>query len=245
MRSWVFTLVTLALLAPAVPEAAAQNRLASLENDLVVEARMIDGEIADYQRSRAATQEAVARYRQMAAAFDEALDARRDPLEEIRRMSAGLTREGDRVASLLRESATHRTRLLDRAARIHAIYEEMEQVRSSRPASEAALDGLWSVEIDDEKEFGTLELRVTGNLVIGSYRLENGASGSVKGSYSGGILTLDSISSEQGFDYTLQAEVDEEAGEIRGTFLAVQLGQTGRASGTWTARKLSWEGQGR
>jgi len=236
---------------------AAQGSKSALESDLMVEARMLDTEIANYERSRAREQATLERYIRMSREFDETIKG--DPeLQLFREMEADLAREREALVAAMNETARIRERGLGVAERIRAIFEQMEAVEANRLVRSAPIDGFWHVEIHTSgitggmqvgtpEVEGTMKLAVDGAMIRGEYRMDGGGSGSLSGTYGGttipgqgGKIQLRSFSPVEGFNYTLEGDYDEAADEIRGTYRAVLLNQGGRATGRWEATRVPW-----
>jgi hypothetical protein len=208
-----------------------------LEQQLATEARLLDNEIERFEQARDLEEVAVQRYLEMAAALDREMRLRRVSLDDIRRMAAELGRERESLISALRDAAHARETALDRGERILAIYGELNRARDARGRT-GSIEGLWQVEIETLGEYGVVDLVLDGSLVTGRYHLENGSEGSLRGTFAGDALRLESIHSARGLDYTLEGKVNLERGEIRGRYQAVVLSQKGRAAGKWSARKV-------
>lgn len=75
----------------------------------------------------------------------------------------------------------------------------------------------------------------------GTYRLESGAEGSLRGTFSGNRLELTRIDAAQGEDLTLEGSYDPASGELAGVWRAKELAAGRPAAGEWTASKLAEE----
>ena len=103
------------------------------------------------------------------------------------------------------------------------------------------ISGWWQVEAQPNDVWGFLELVQDAELVTGSYRLSNGVEGSMKGTFSGGVLKLEMVDSERGTVGDVEGETDTETGEIRGTWSAREVGSGRPAAGEWAARRVAME----
>ena len=232
--------VLLLALIPACP-LSAQDRQA-LDNDILSAARLLDSAISNYEDSRAREREAIQDYLRRSSAFDFEMEVRQLTLREIRELSSELNAEAESLGARMREVARDREQVLEEARKVLALYsrkEERDARRKRHPSM--GLEGLWRVHIPAMKEYGTLDIRVSGAIVEGEYSLEGGASGQIRGVFQEGKLKLQSINSASGARYSLEGDVDLEAGTMEGTYLAIVPNSSSGATGCWEARKLSWE----
>jgi len=246
----------------------AQDTAVLLEKDLILEAHALGSQIEQYQLARKQEDEALQRYLKISAQFDEAINESSDiPL--FRRLETELAKERETMIAALYETAKRRDRGLSTGERIRAIYDEMDRAQTEKFFTNP-LDGVWHVEIFTQgitqrgverrgivttgpniqgmqvggpEERGTLELRSQGGFVVGQYRLDDGSTGSLKGTYAHGRLRLDNLNSTRGFNYTLDGTYDQATDEIQGTYQAVLMGENQRGSGRWVATRLPFHGR--
>jgi hypothetical protein len=130
------------------------------------------------------------------------------------------------------------------------VYDQMEKLaalgRRIEAERRAVLDapmpgGLWRFEILGANLVGILQLEVEGGSVSGTYRLSNGARGTVTGNYGGGQLELTRFHAGSGRDAVLRAEVDERTGTLEGEWVRFELGAGQPGSGRWHAERVSDE----
>jgi hypothetical protein len=130
------------------------------------------------------------------------------------------------------------------------VYDQMDKLaelgRKIEAARRAILDapmpgGLWRLEIPGSDLVGIMQLEIDGGSVSGRYRLSNGHSGSVEGTYGGGRLELTRFDAGSGKDAQLRAVVDESAGILYGEWVRFELGAGEPGSGRWSATRVSDE----
>jgi len=233
--------ILLACLIPLLCGAPAPAQEGVLDARIQEEARILDQEIDVYMAARDAERRALEAYRKSAVRLDEAMQARQS-LEEVRALLDEVDGGRQGLAAAMGNAALSRHRLVERAARIRAILDEQEEAAPATAGGSGPLDGVWRLGVKGQEDAGTIELRQDGTLVTGRYLLENGSQGSVRGTFVADVLRIESIHSTRGLTYTLEGILDPGTGELRGTFLAVVLNSPDRASGEWTARKVSWAG---
>ena len=150
----------------------------------------------------------------------------------------------DRYTAAL-EAAVRQARLTSDSRR--RVYDGMDRLaaagRRVDQEKRAAYDvpmpgGLWRIDLPQSGIVGLMRLTANGSLVSGDYRLSNGRSGSVRGTYSGGRLQVVRFDSQSGQDGTLMAEVDAGRGTLRGTWQRDQLATGEPAMGSWTGVRL-------
>ena len=136
-----------------------------------------------------------------------------------------------------------RRRVYDAMDKLAALGRRIEGER--RAILDAPLPaGLWRLEIPGSDLSGILQLQSEGGSVRGTYRLSNGARGTVTGSYSGAShLELTRTDSAGARDAALSGNVDVESGTLEGTWVRFELGSGQPGSGRWTATRVSDESE--
>ncbi len=219
--------------------AAAQELLAVLEASFVVEARLLDADLARYARARVQEGEARRRLEAEERTLDAALEDQAVPVEELRRAEERLAAARETAYARSREVAELRRQLYGRMERLEELGSQIERQRNRELVETARLDGLWRLEISPDSEFGLANLRQRGTEVSGTYRLSNGDQGSLRGTLVERRIVLERVDARRGFDATLDGEFDQETGEITGQWTAVDVTGGRPGGGTWSARKLS------
>jgi len=156
---------------------------------------------------------------------------------ELRRLDDELERARTRACELVGRSHAIRLELYDHMDTLAQLAREIDVAEVAVPRATPA--GLWSYEASPMGVRGLLELRVAGSLVEGEYRANNGNHGSVRGTFSGGMLQLDRIDADIGVAGTVEGEIDRETGELRGTWNAMDLTSGLPAHGEWVAAPIA------
>jgi hypothetical protein len=108
---------------------------------------------------------------------------------------------------------------------------------AARPGHEDPLSGNWQIRIDPGAQEGDLHLSLDGTIVSGSYTLEGGFSGSVRGTFVEDVVKLDRVDSHLGFVARFYGRLMPDGVTVNGTWEGTELANAGPTSGTWTAAK--------
>ncbi len=231
----------LAVLSLLLASSAASQDLSNLRSDFELEARLLDADIQDYTVARERERNAIGRLQRVNRRFDDTLaDPNASPAELIRLESeVATTRETAYTRS--REAAEARGSMYNRMQRLAQLVREVEPQGVEVVGRSQLIGGMWRLEAGPEGLIGLLSLKQDGSLVIGSYRLSNGCRGSVKGTFAGDRLELQMVDSERGLVGTVDGKLDSDAGEIQGTWQAMELAAGRPSAGRWTAWRVSAE----
>ncbi|MDQ1348547.1 MAG: hypothetical protein QG573_1922 [Acidobacteriota bacterium] len=223
----------LLLVAGTVPAAFAQSAAAQFAAD----SRQLENDVTAAQKAWDEQRRLSRALTAAAQALEKALGAADSSANELRALE-------DRYAVAL-EAAVRQARLT--SDRRHRVYDGMDRLaaagRRVEQEKRAAYDvpvpgGLWRIELPQTNVVGLMRLTANGTLVSGDYRLSNGRSGSVRGTYTGGRLQVVRVDSQSGQDGTLTAEVDAAGGTLSGTWQRDQLATGEPAMGAWTGVRL-------
>lgn len=214
--------------------------LSSLKADFLAEARILEAEIDDYFDTREAEQEAMAELSRKSRQLDDTLGDAHGSVADLVRLEGKVTAARERAFGLSEESAEMRRQLYESMKRLSAMARQLERLGIG-PAEDGGVGGSWHVEASPNSVYGVMELEQNGNLISGSYRLSNGAHGSVVGTFAGQRLELQLIDSERGVVGSVRGDLDAESGEVYGTWQARELSGGRPTAGHWTARRLSLE----
>jgi len=238
MKLLGFGAIALAVVAWALPASAQQGRDAVRGYE--AEARRLNGEI---DRAAAAWDEQYRLYDELLAAARALENGFADPelgavdlrLLEDRYEEAldAAYRQARRTIELRRTVYDGMDRLSEAARRVDA--ERRQELEQPLPA------GLWRLEVEGTDLLGLLRLEVEGTLVRGSYRLSNGHSGSVAGSWHGDRVSLTRVDSESGRDAVLEADLDRARETLEGTWQRFELSDGRPAAGRWSAERIGSE----
>lgn len=178
--------------------------------------------------------------RRLDAAIGELSAASRAASDAGDRAEGALAEAAERLsrAALAVEAAALDQRLgVERIALLRGRIGELDrEAAAARPGAEDPISGDWHIRIDPGGQEGTLHLSLEGTLVGGSYALEAGMSGSVRGTYVGDRIRFDRVDSKLGFSSVFYGRVAPD-GTVTGTWEATDVSGGGPSSGTWSAVK--------
>ncbi len=235
-------LAALAVLAAGT--SLAQNRsTAELQRDFTAEAGALDAKIGQYFDARERENEALAELARASRQLDDTLGNPLSGPAELIDLEAEVTVARERACGLTEETAARRRAMYDSMKRLAAKVRELERRAGDRQnrgigGAGGGIAGSWQIEAQPNDLWGFLDLKREGTLVSGSYRLSNGAEGSLQGTFAGGRLELELVDSERGAVGDIEGELEAEAGEIRGTWHARELAGGRPGAGEWTARRV-------
>ncbi len=213
----------LSLGATAQPRLDTLQALLATENQLAVEAQ------ERYRSERSQQAEALTFAQTALEELDAALaEETTTPLAELERLRISAD-----AASVAAEYASQQARearqdLFGRRRRIDALERQIGAILRGGDPNDP-ITGRWRVSLGSPVVEAIFELQLNGTLVAGTFRIAEGPSGSLRGTYAGGQLNLE--------------RVDDEGG-IAGTYLGTVDPRSGRASGLWTPNDLSAGGPG-
>lgn len=237
-------LLTVVLLTPAPATFGQGGGEDFLRRALDVEKRLLQEDLAEYRQAREA--ETVAR-RQLDEVMGQISSIVEGPLAASPAAANNLQRFEQRLVETRGavEDASQRARhalvrleaRLQRAGLLAAML-----AGGDLPAVEDVLTGRWDVELGPGGVDGVFQLDQDGTLVTGSYRMDNGRRGSLRGVFIDGNLRLEQVDVEGGFDALFDARVDVQAGRMVGFWRPMDLADGGPGGGEWAAVKTSGGG---
>lgn len=227
---------------PGAP-ARAQGLDRVLQSLLVVETELLDDALERYREARRREGEAVQRLQRLAGELDEALGDPDTPLAELHRREGEVAEARAVAAARMEETGALRRLAYARMARIEELGAQLDRERDRELARTSALEGRWRLELGafelgrDEIE-GVMDLRLDGTLVTGTYRLSNGARGSLSGTLASGRVELQRIDAGGGFVAVLRGRLEAERGVLTGSWESVDVSGGHPSGGEWAARKV-------
>jgi len=144
--------------------------------------------------------------------------------------------EGERSRMQATERALIES-IVKSARRIDLLHEQLTELEGKEDAEAGALGGTWKVVFMPLEHRGTFNLRQSGTLVSGTYRLAGGWSGSLQGTLVNRKVYLVRIDSKLGKSMELEGVLSSDGDRIRGTWLNYELAAGDGSSGQWVATK--------
>jgi hypothetical protein len=202
-----------------------------VETELKLERKLLALDLLAYKESRTREQRARDQLAAVVTRLDQALagDSLALGVLEALRDELAATREGVRIAGERVDEEVRR--LQDRLRRIGFLEAEL----GARGAARDPLSGRWRVHLEPPGTDGTFELRLAGTVVTGTYQLDNGTSGSLKGTLVDGKLRLERVDAHRGFDSVFEGSLAGNA--LSGTWTANELAAGEATRGQWTATR--------
>jgi len=221
----------------AVPAAAQPGDETFLRRELEIERRLLRQDLTDYSGVRQAELQAQNRLDTVADQVSAAVQRTTPGSADLVRMRQLLDEATATVEAAVARSRNVR-QSIDRRLQRMALLTTM--VAASAPRSvENVLSGVWNVAIAPADVRGTFELRQDGTVVSGTYRLDDGSRGSLRGTFIDGRLLLERVDSNAGFNGVFEAYVATGAGRLAGFWQPTELAAGGPGGGGWAAVKVS------
>jgi hypothetical protein len=233
---WLLACLALTLLAAAfapAQETATTRNAASvqIETDLRLERKLLSLDLAAYREARALEMRTRDQLATVTGRLDQALTGSSMALGTLEsvHMELSSARAASQIAADRVEWQIQR--LEDRLRRIGFL--EGESGRPGTPTD--PVSGTWQVTVRPQNQTGTWELTLNGTLVSGSYRMNGGAAGSFRGTYTDNRLRLERVDATRGFDSVFLGTVDPATGRLSGSWTAQELASGQPAQGDWSA----------
>ncbi len=232
-------LLVLVAVATAVPGMALNPQVEVLETQVRVQRGLLSEQLAELERTQANAQEAWVRVQNASTdllrAHDqgESLDSLRLRDEDLRLAEAEL------VMDLLEAQQLRRTLVVTRQT-LEAQLAMIRRLREEVGAGEDPITGIWKVVVEPGGQNGVFELRLDGTLIQGTYSLDGGWSGSLRGTLVANKVRLERVDSQLGFAAILYGRLIERGRQVRieGNWEATQLASGLPSAGTWIAEHV-------
>jgi hypothetical protein len=219
-----------AALAPAQETGTTPAASAQIETDLRLERKLLALDLAAYREARALEQRTRDQVAAVTTRLDQTLDGTSLALGTLETVHLELSsaRAASQIAADRVEWQIQR--IEDRLRRIGFLEGE-----AGRPAPRDPVSGTWRVTVQPQNQGGTWELTLNGTLVMGSYKMDAGAAGSFRGTYTENRLRLERVDATRGFDSVYLGTVDPATGRLSGSWTAQDLASGQPAQGQWSA----------
>lgn len=235
MRPALRLLVCAALFLPPLQaqETAPLPASVQLQTELQLENKLLALDLVGYREAR--TKEQAARDRVSAAMqrLDQALAGDSLALGTLETLFGELT-SARATASAAAEQMDWQVRLLqERMRRISFLEGEIR----GRGMRETTLAGRWQVQLTPSGQTGTLILQLSGTSISGTYSIQGGTSGSVRGDLAGNRVRMELLNTSGAVESTWTGGFDPATQTMAGTWLATELAGGQPAQGAWRATR--------
>lgn len=219
------------LRAPSVPGAAE-----ALAATVAVEKALLKEDLGRYEKLVSDRAQAIARLNELYAALDAA----------VRREDGGVAQAIDEALARLEPAERERDDLLaaeralvegmrERTRKIDLLEDQMETLQAKASEAAGPLTARWDVVLLPLNQRGSFVLLQSGTLVSGTYSLEGGWSGSLRGTLVNRKVYLERIDSKLGRSGEFEGYLSTDGTQIRGSWTRFDLSGEGSANGQWSA----------
>lgn len=226
-------------------ERQARDALPSVITQIDVERRLLDQDREAYRTARAQESEQRGRLELLVQEIDQLLDQESPDLDELLETQTALDSATLAAEQAGRQVAELRRAVVERLRRIALLEDDLRVLARATSPAPSPVSGLWEVEVQPAGvptgAVGTFELDVSGSIVEGRYRLADGRSGVIRGTYGGLTLRLELLESTRGLDAIFEGRYDPDEETLQGFWQPTELGAGEAGGGAWSARKLDDE----
>lgn len=206
---------------------------AGIQGDLQLERKLLALDLVSYRQAR--TKEQAAREQVTAAMqrLDQALGGDSLALATLETLFDGLSNARAAAATAADQVDWEVRRLQERMRRISFL----EGEASGQTLREASVAGRWQLLLSPGNRTGNLNLQLNGTAITGTYALQGGSSGSVRGTLTGTRLQLEFLDAAGDLESTWTGGYDPASQRMGGTWLATELAGGLPAQGAWNATR--------
>ncbi len=223
----------------AVPAQAATPAAQSLRQELRVEEQVLQVTLGELAREEEAVRGAWVRVERQSADLLRAQE-QGESLDSLRLREADLRAAEVELEMRLQQAQRLRRELIASRVRIEETLAEVRRLEEQVGVGEDPLSGPWRLVMEPGGQEGYMSLELDGTLVVGTYQLAGGWSGSLRGTLVAGKVRLERVDSQVGFVSVLYARLSGsgEGARLAGTWEATQLATGGPSSGGWVAERV-------
>jgi len=226
--------------APPEPHSPTDAAVTAIAADLHVERTLLEESVQRYRQLGGRRAALLERLSELYAELDRRVAAAAAP-DAAPGVDAQLLQIDTAEAERSRLAASERgliEQIVLQSRRVALLEQQRSELAGRLEEQEAGrLTGAWDVALLPLEQKGTLELRQSGTLIHGTYRLDGGFSGSVQGTVVNRKVYLVRIDSKLGKSMELEGYVSTDGRTIRGTWLNYELAGGAGSTGQWSASK--------
>lgn len=241
MKKWI----VLALIACGAGLAAATSPLAvTLRQNLAVQLGIQEHEQEQMDRRLSMMTEAWSRVRRGTVDFRRAVN-QGESVQSLRLRDDDIRLAESELLMHLIDSQNSRRALLASVDAAAKLDEEIGRIEGDLEPLSDPVSGLWDLAMEPGNLEGVMALNLDGTLIQGTYQLNGGWSGSLRGTLVAGKVRLERIDAQLGYVAVLYGHLRLEGSETRleGRWEATQLATGLPAAGTWVGVKLKSGGE--
>jgi hypothetical protein len=215
------------------------SALAMLRQEGRLQESLLEKALAQFERHEATVQEAWLRVERLSADLVRA-QMQGESIESLRLRDEDLRRaEGDLVMQVL-ESQQLRKSIIATRAKLVEVSEEIRRLEDSLGGEEDPISGTWRAAVEPGGMVGFFQLNLDGTLVQGTYGLEGGWMGSLRGTFVSGKVRLERIDSKLGYVAIFYGHLQEtgQGARLAGRWEATELAAGHASGGSWMAERL-------
>ena len=235
--------ILIALLAITVASGAAaseRTKREALRTMIEVQKKVVAASLAKLERRQADLEEAWSRVDRLSADLVRAEgEGETEKSLSLRDQDLRIA-EGTLVMAVL-SCQQLRSALMTSQQSLKQLQDKLRQLEKKGKKGRDAISGKWKVVIDPGGQEGVMTLDLDGTLVNGTYRLDGGWTGSLRGTFVAGKIRLERIDAQLGFAavYHAVVRVSDGAGHMEGSWEGTHLTVGMPGSGTWVAEKAT------
>ena len=206
---------------------------------------------AEVEIERTLLKEDQARHRRLAAERDRAAEELSRAYQDLDAAVLGEDASEERLGDLsvrLERAEKERAELLvtervviemirNRLRRLALFEARLAEVQARAVEEAGPLAGRWEVVLMPAGQRGSFQMTQNGTLLTGSYALDGGFTGNLRGTLVERKVFLERIDSRLGRCAEFEGYLSTDGGKIRGTWLAYDLNAPGGANGQWSAER--------
>ena len=218
--------------------ATAPGAAAALEAAVTVEKTLLQEDLARFEKASAERTRSAARLEDLYAALDAAL--LREDAQAVQAIDELFLQidQGERERSaLLAAERSLLERIRERMHRIDLLDQQVDDLEARAAEAAGPLTARWDVLLLPTGQRGSFVLLQAGTIVSGTYVLEGGWSGSLRGTLVNRKVYLERIDSKLGRSGEFEGYLSGDGTQIRGTWLRHDVAAEGGASGQWSATR--------
>lgn len=227
------------VLALVCASGSGQPVVQTLRYELGIQQRLMTQQLEAMQEQLSELDQACSRTQRLALDLARgALD--NESLEDLRLRDEDLGLAESELTTQLRDNHRLRSSLLATKAMVKELSEEIARLEQELGSVNDPLSGVWKVFIEPDGQDGTMLLRLEGTLVQGTYQLDGGWTGSLRGTLVANKVRMERVDSKLGFSaiYYGLLKARDDPPRIEGRWEATQLATGMPSSGIWVAEKV-------